>query len=101
MTDELSLMAFCCELRLYAFTRVFEIFSEILKGIFKLPHNHHRCAQNLTVDYLYKQTFEHFYFETNFFNTFHFIDPSTCLEIAKNCHNDFKTYLLFAYKQKK
>ena len=26
MTDELFLMAFCCELRLYAFTRVFEIF---------------------------------------------------------------------------
>ena len=22
-----------------------------------------------------------------------------CLEIAKNCHNDSKTYLLFAYKQ--
>ena len=34
-------------------------------------------------------------------NTSHFIDPLTCLEIAKNFHIDSKTYLLFAYKQKK
>ena len=34
-------------------------------------------------------------------NTSHFIDPLTCLEIAKNFHIDSKTYLLFVYKQKK
>ena len=29
-------------------SRLLEISSEILKGIFKLPRNHHRCAQNLS-----------------------------------------------------
>ena len=45
--------------------------------------------------------FEHFYFETNVLNKSHFIDPITCLEMAKNCHIDSKTYLFFVYKQKK
>ena len=50
-----------------------------------------------------RETFEHLYFETDVFISFtsHFIDPLTCLEMAKNCHIDSKTYLLFVYKQKK
>ena len=89
MTDELFLMAFCCKNSDYTHLQ------RLLQKLIQEKRDHwyqkfHKLHNLLSVKIIKPNIA---------YCSFHFINPSTCLEIAKSCHNDSKTYLLFAYKQ--